>query len=305
MLSRKLNPSTTGRDSQDLRTTMSAGTVVNVDIGPTNADLEGQEVAEEDVLHPGINVTIVEEKEEEMEAGDTLVRMIEADRAVTRVIIAIISEATGTALDLPDVITIDNLVNVIRETELSAETSETTEEEKEKEVEIEENKGAAKAQQLKGPDLALEAPMTEGVPKMMGAPLNSNKVFVSIATRKVTSGITAQSLVAPEKEVWTEEEIIEIIDQEEVTEAAEEETAEATLLDNSPGADLPAPHTKPEEATTPERTGIKEMGARTKVNTTVNPKAGEGITGLNRDLGRPEEDATSTKAMTENEECDD
>jgi hypothetical protein len=296
---------------------MSAGTVVNVDIGPTNADLEGQEVAEEDVLHPGINVTIVEEKEEEMEAGDTLVRMIEADRAVTRVIIAIISEATGTALgkyilelmglcvDLPDVITIDNLVNVIRETDLSAETSETTEEEKEKEVEIEENKGAAKAQQLKGPDLALEAPMTEGVPKMMGAPLNSNKVFVSIATRKVTSGITAPSLVAPEKEVWTEEEIIEIIDQEEVTEAAEEETAEATLLDNSPGADLPAPHTKPEEATTPERTGIKEMGARTKVNTTVNPKAGEGITGLNRDLGRPEEDATSTKAMTENEECDD
>ena len=292
---------------------MSAGTVVNVDIGPTNADLEGQEVAEEDVLHPEINVTIVEE----MEAGDTLVKMIEADRAVTRVIIAIISEATGTALgkyflelmglcvDLPDVITIDNLVNVIRETELSAETSETTEEEKEKEVEIEENKGAAKAQQLKGPDLALEAPMTEGVPKMMGAPLNSNKVFVSIATRKVTSGITAQSLVAPEKEVWTEEEIIEIIDQEEVTEAAEEETAEATLLDNSPGADLPAPHTKPEEATTPERTGIKEMGARTKVNTTVNPKAGEGITGLNRDLGRPEEDATSTKAMTENEECDD
>jgi hypothetical protein len=277
---------------------MSAGTVVNVDIGPTNADLEGQEVAE-------------------MEAGDTLVRMIEADRAVTRVIIAIISEATGTALgkyflelmrlcvDLPDVITIDNLVNVIRETDLSAETSETTEEEKEKEVEIEENKGAAKAQQLKGPDLALEAPMTEGVPKMMGAPLNSNKVFVSIATRKVTSGITALSLVAPEKEVWTEEEIIEIIDQEEVTEAAEEETAEATLLDNSPGADLPAPHTKPEEATTPERTGIKEMGARTKVNTTVNPKAGEGITGLNRDLGRPEEDATSTKAMTENEECDD
>jgi hypothetical protein len=79
-------------------------------------------------------------------------------------------------VDLPDVITIDNPVNVIRQKELSAETSETTEE-KEKEVEIEENKGAAKAQQLKGPDLALEAIMTEGVPKMMGVPLNSNKVF--------------------------------------------------------------------------------------------------------------------------------
>jgi hypothetical protein len=72
--------------------------VVNVDIGPMNADLEDQEVAEEDVLHPEINVTIVEEKEEKTEAGDTLVKMIEADRAVTRVIIAIISEATGTAL---------------------------------------------------------------------------------------------------------------------------------------------------------------------------------------------------------------
>jgi hypothetical protein len=295
--------------------------VANVDTGPMNADLKAPVVAEEVALLPGINAGIVEETE----AGDTLANTkIEVDRAVIRVIIAIISEATGTALgkyfsgliglcvDLPDAITIDNLVIVTRETELTAGTSETTEEEIEAvREEKEENKDAAEVQ-LKGLDLLVpEGPMTEGAPKMMGVPLNSNKVSVSTATKRGISGITAPSMVAkemaPEKEVWTEGEIIEIIvpEEEEITEAAEEETAEATLLGNSPGADLPAPHIKPEEATTPERPG-KAMGARNKVITTVNPKAGEGITGLNRDLDRPEEDATSTKAITEkNEECDD
>lgn len=295
--------------------------MANVDTGPMNADLKAPVVAEEVALLPGINAGIVEETE----AGDTLANTkIEADRAVIRVIIAIISEATGTALgkyfsgliglcvDPPDAITIDNLVIVTRETELTAGTSETTEEEIEAvREEKEENKDAAEVQ-LKGLDLLVpEGPMTEGAPKMMGVPLNSNKVSVSTATKRGISGITAPSMVAkemaPEKEVWTEGEIIEIIvpEEEEITEAAEEETAEATLLGNSPGADLPAPHTKPEEATTPERPG-KATGARNKVITTVNPKAGEGITGLNRDLDRPEEDATSTKAITEkNEECDD
>jgi hypothetical protein len=74
---------------------MSAGTVANVDTGPMNADLKAPVVAEEVALLPGINAGIVEETE----AGDTLANTkIEADRAVIRVIIAIISEATGTAL---------------------------------------------------------------------------------------------------------------------------------------------------------------------------------------------------------------
>lgn len=325
MLSRKLNPSTTGRDSPGLKTLTNAGTVASVDTGPMSAGLRDQEAAEEVALLPekvtakiGLITEIIEENNvgtEEMEAEDTLARTKEeADRAVTRVIIAIISEATGTAPDLQDAITIDNPVIVTRETELTAETSGTTEE---KEEEIEESKDAAEAL-LTDPDPAPEAPTTEEDPRMMGVLLNSSKVSVSTATRKVTSGITAPNLVAPEKEAWTEEEIIEIIAHEEETEeAAEAETAEATLLGNSPGADLPAPPTNQENnnleevVTMPdlreeqkERTGIKAMAAKNKVNTTVNPKAGEGITVLNRDLDRPEEDATSTKAMTENE-CDD
>jgi hypothetical protein len=173
---------------------MSAGTVANVDTGPMNADLKALVVAEEVALLPGINAGIVEETE----AGDTLANTkIEVDRAVIRVIIAIISEATGTALgkyfsgliglcvDLPDAITIDNLVIVTRETELTAGTSETTEEEIEAvREEKEENKDAAEVQ-LKGLDLLVpEGPMTEGAPKMMGVPLNSNKVSVSTATKR-------------------------------------------------------------------------------------------------------------------------
>jgi hypothetical protein len=82
--------------------------VASVDTGPTSAGLRDQEVAEEVALLPekvtakiGLITEIIEENSvgtEEMEAGDTLARTKEeADRAVTRVIIAIISEATGTA----------------------------------------------------------------------------------------------------------------------------------------------------------------------------------------------------------------
>jgi len=312
-LFRKLNHSTTGRDSQGLKTMMSAGTVANVDTGPMSAGLRDKEVAGEDALHPGrimdkIGLIIEMVKEasdgrEETEAeGTQASTKKEADRAVIRVVkIAIISEATGTAPDLQDAIMTDNPVIDTRETELTAVTAETSGKTGEIE-EVEEREDAAEAP-LTDLDPAPEAPTTEEDLKMMVVLLSSSKVSVSTATRKVTSGITAPNSVAPEKEVWTEEEIIEIIVQEEETEeAAEAETAEAILLgNNNPGADLPVPHINLEEVKQ-EKTGIK--AAKTKVNTTVNPKAGEGITVLNRDLDRPEEDATSTKAMTENE-CDD
>jgi hypothetical protein len=188
------------------------------------------------------------------------------------------------------VITTDNLVTATLETGLTAtvennlENPETTE-------------GAAEALALA---LVPEVPSTGGELGKMGVLLSSNKVYVSTATRKVTSGITVPNYrAAPEKEVWTDGEIIEIIAPAEVAEEAE--TAEATLLDNSPEAGPLVLHTKQEEEVTES---IKPQVAGTKVTTTDKRRAGEGISVLNRDLDRPGEDATSIRAMRENE-CDD
>ena len=214
---------------------------------------------------------------------------------------------------------------VTREADLSAETSETTEEEIETQIEMEIDKRGDAAEVPV--DLTLEAPKTERevaekaaateerLEKTMVVPHSSNKVFVSTAIRKVTRRSRALSMVAPEKEglrrilrvkeVWTEGEIIESIVLEEAV--AEAETAEATLLDNSPGADLPAPHTKAEktERTATEKPPIKtekDSPARNRASTTVNKrKEDTEVPYLGPDP--PKEDAILRTATIENE-CD-
>lgn len=318
--SRKLNPSTTGRDSLDLRTMTSAGTVASVGTGPTNVDPRAWEVVEaEDALLLG-TATV---KIDVMEAEDSLtmieekIEVIEADLAATTATTVTTSEeTTGTALDLQDAImTEESPVIVTREADLSAETSETTEEEIETQIEMEIDKRGDAAEVPV--DLTLEAPKTERevaekaaateerLEKTMVVPHSSNKVFVSTAIRKVTRRSLALSMVAPEKEVWTEGEIIESIVLEEAV--AEAETAEATLLDNSPGADLPAPHTKAEktERTATEKPPIKtekDSPARNRASTTVNKrKEDTEVPYLGPDP--PKEDATLRTATIENE-CD-
>jgi len=283
--SRKLNPSTTGRDSPDLRTMTSAGTAASVGTGPTNVGLRAWEAAEEeDAPLLGTATARIDgmEAEDSLTMTEEKIEVTEADLAATTATTVITSEeTTGTALDLQDAITIEeSLVIVTREADLNAETSERTEEiDTETEMEIDKREDAAEVPV----DLIPEAPKTErevaekaaATEKTMVVPHSSNRVFVSTAIRKVTRRSRALSTVAPEKEVWTEGEIIESIVPEEAV--AEAETAEATLLDSSPGADLPAPHTKAEktERTATEKPPIKtekDSPARNRASITVNKR---------------------------------
>lgn len=265
----------------------SAGTAASVGTGLTNAGLRAWEAAEEeDAPLQGTATARIDG----MEAEDSLntmteekIEATEADLAATTATTVITSEeTTGTVLDLQDAITTieESLVIVTREADPNAETSEITEEiDMETEMEIDKREDAVEVPV----DLIPEALKTErevaekaaATEKTMVVPHSSNRVFVSTAIRKVTRRSRALSTVAPEKEEWTEGEIIESIALEEAV--AEAETAEATLLDSSPGADLPAPHTKEEktETTATEKPPIKiekDSPARNRANITVNKR---------------------------------
>jgi len=290
----------------------SAGTAASVGTGPTNVGPRAWEAAEEeDAPLQGTATARIDG----MEAEDSLTTMTEekievteADLAATTATTVITSEeTTGTVLDLQDAITTieESLVIVTREADPNAETSEITEEiDMVTEMEIDKREDAVEVPV----DLIPEALKTErevaekaaATEKTMVVPHSSNRVFVSTAIRKVTRRSRALSTVAPEKEEWTEGEIIESIALEEAV--AEAETAEATLLDSSPGADLPAPHTKAEKTEKPPIKIEKDSPEKNRASITVN-KRKEGTEVLLAGPDPPKEDATSRTATIENE-CD-